>query len=170
MPAENPKPKRSKVSAGLLMYRVMVDGRLEVFLAHPGGPFFANKDTGAWSIPKGEVHGNEELLKTALREFEEETGIKPQGEYLSLGAITKKNGKIVHAWAFEGDCDKDKPIRSNTFTIEWPPHSGQKQEFPEIDQGAFFDCETAQQNINPAQAVLIERLKSLLGIKEKLRS
>jgi len=166
MPAENQKQHHSKVSAGLLMYRFN-GNTLEIFLGHPGGPFFAKKNEGAWSIPKGEVNPDEGLLQTALREFEEETGIKPTGEYLSLGHIKQKNGKIVHAWAFTGDCDNNKPIRSNTFTMEWPPHSGQKQEFPEIDQGAFFDSETAKQKINPAQAALIERLQALLEHKSK---
>lgn len=166
MPAKNQKQHRSKVSAGLLVYRLN-GSALEIFLGHPGGPFFAKKDAGVWSIPKGEVDGDEDLLQTALREFEEETGIKPEGEYLSLGHIKQKNGKIVHAWAFAGDWDKNKPIRSNTFTMEWPPHSGQKQEFPEIDQGAFFDSETAKQKINPAQVALIERLQTLLEHKPR---
>jgi predicted NUDIX family NTP pyrophosphohydrolase len=164
MPAENKKQRHSKLSAGLLMYRFN-DNALEIFLGHPGGPFFAKKDKGVWSIPKGEVDADEDLLQTALREFEEETGLKPEGEYLSLGHIKQKNGKIVHAWAVAGDWDKNKPIRSNTFTMEWPPHSGQKQEFPEIDQGAFFDSETAKQIINPAQVTLIERLQTLLENK-----
>ena len=166
MPAKNQKQHRPKVSAGLLVYRLN-GSALEIFLGHPGGPFFAKKDAGVWSIPKGEVDGDEDLLQTALREFAEETGIKPEGEYLSLGHIKQKNGKIVHAWAFAGDWDKNKPIRSNTFTMEWPPHSGQKQEFPEIDQGAFFDSETAKQKINPAQVALIERLQTLLEHKGK---
>lgn len=166
MPAKNQKQHHSKVSAGLLVYRLN-GSALEIFLGHPGGPFFAKKDAGVWGIPKGEVAGDEDLLQTALREFEEETGIKPKGEYLSLGHIKQKNGKIVHAWAFAGDWDKNKPIRSNTFTMEWPPHSGQKQEFPEIDQGAFFDSETAKQKINPAQVALVERLQTLLEHKGK---
>ena len=157
----------AKVSAGLLMYRLRDGGALEIFLCHPGGPFFAHKDAGVWSIPKGEVDADENLLQTALREFEEETGIKPEGEYLPLGKIKQKNGKIVHAWAFAGDWDKNEPIRSNTFTMEWPPHSGQKQEFPEIDQGAFFEIEIAKQKINPAQALLIERLQILLQHKPR---
>ena len=166
MRAKNQKPRRSQVSAGLLIFRFN-GGALEFFLVHPGGPFFAKKDEGVWGIPKGEVDAHEDLLQTALREFEEETGIKPTGEYISLGHIKQKNGKIVHAWAVAGDWDKTKPIRSNTFTIEWPPHSGQQQEFPEIDQGRFFDTETARQKINPAQVRLIERLQKLLGQEEK---
>jgi predicted NUDIX family NTP pyrophosphohydrolase len=165
MPAENKNQQRSRVSAGLLMYRLNGNA-LEVFLGHPGGPFFAKKNEGVWSIPKGEVDADEDLLQTALREFEEETGIKPKGEYISLGHIKQKNGKIVHAWAFKGDWDKNKPIRSNTFTMEWPPHSGQQQEFPEIDQCAFFDSETARKKINPAQIALIERLQTLLEHKD----
>lgn len=162
---ENQKQRQSVVSAGLLMYRFN-RGALEIFLGHPGGPFFAKKDEGAWSIPKGEVGADEDLLQTAVREFEEETGVKPKGEYVSLGHIRQKNGKIVHAWAVKGDWDNTKPIRSNTFTIEWPPHTGKKQEFPEIDRGAFFDSKTARQKINPAQIPLIERLQALLRHNE----
>jgi len=167
MPPESQKQHRSLVSAGLLMYRLK-GGTLEIFLCHPGGPFFAKKNEGVWSIPKGEVEADEDLLQTALREFEEETGIKPEGEFISLGHIKQKNGKIVHAWAFVGDWSEDKAIKSNTFTLEWPPQSGQKQEFPEIDQGVFFESETAKQKINPAQVALIERLQTLLEHTGKL--
>ena len=158
------KTRRGKISAGLLMYR-RHNNRLEVFLVHPGGPFFAKKDEGVWSIPKGEVEGKEELLKTAVREFTEETGIQPKGKFLPLDPIRQKNGKIVYAWAFEGDIDPQKPIKSNTFVLEWPPHSGQFQEFPEIDRGEFFDWEIAQKKINPAQVPLLEQLKSNLDRK-----
>lgn len=149
-----------KISAGLLMYRVR-DGRLEVFLVHPGGPFFQKKDLGAWSIPKGEIAEGEEPIVAASREFEEETNTKPQGKLLSLGCITQKSGKIVHAWAFEGDCDPAL-IRSNTFLMEWPPRSGKKQEFPEIDRADFFDMETAKAKINEAQVTFLENLGTLL--------
>lgn len=159
--AKNQKRSQKRISAGLLMYRFN-GPMLEVFLGHPGGPFFAKKDIGVWSIPKGEVDENEDLLQTAVREFEEETGIKPKGKYFSLGHIKQKNGKIVHAWAFQGARDNNKPIKSNTFTLEWPPQSGLIQEFPEIDRGAFFDSETAGQKINPAQIPFVERLKDVL--------
>jgi predicted NUDIX family NTP pyrophosphohydrolase len=167
MRAENQKQHHSPVSAGLLMYRLK-GGALEIFLCHPGGPFFAKKNEGVWSIPKGEVEADEDLLQTALREFEEEIGIKPEGEFISLGHIKQKNGKIVHVWAFAGDWDEDKAIKSNSFTLEWPPHSGQNQEFPEIDQGAFFETEPAKQKINPAQVALIDRLQTLLKHEGKL--
>jgi predicted NUDIX family NTP pyrophosphohydrolase len=137
MRAENQKQHHSQVSAGLLMYRLK-GGALDIFLCHPGGPFFTKKDAGVWSIPKGEVDADENLLQTALREFEEETGIKPEGAYLPLGHIKQKNGKIVHAWAFAGDWNKDKPIRSNTFSMEWPLHSGQKPVIPPNAPGCFF--------------------------------
>ena len=153
---------RSKASAGLLLY-CRKDGRPLVFLVHPGGPYWANKDSGSWSIPKGEIEGDEEPLVTALREFREETGIEPQGPFLALGSVTQKAGKVVHAWAFEGPYLSDRPIRSNTFTIEWPPGSGTLREFPEIDRAAFFDAETAKIKINPAQVAFIERLESLLS-------
>ena len=155
------KPQRKKVSAGLLMYRIK-SGLLEVFLVHPGGPFFAKKDEGVWSIPKGEIEAEEDFLKAAIREFEEETGLKPTGEFLPLGKIKQKGGKIVYAWAFKGDCDENQPIQSNTFRIEWPPHSGKQKEFPEIDRAEFFEAETAKRKINPAQIILIERLQSFL--------
>lgn len=157
-----PRHKRSRVSAGLLMYRVR-DGRLEVFLAHPGGPFFVNKDDGAWGIPKGEPEPGDDLLTTALREFHEETGLEAKGEVLPLGSIKQRGGKTVHAWAFEGEYDESQPIRSNLFTIEWPPRSGRQQEFPEADRAAFFDVDTAKRKIKPAQDELIDRLQALLG-------
>ena len=127
-----------KESAGLLMYRA-AGGALEVFLAHPGGPLFRNKDDGAWTIPKGEIDGDDEPLATAQREFEEETGITPRGEYRSLGSVRQKGGKLVRAWAFAcpDGYDDSKPIRSNTFTMEWPPRSGKQQEFPEVDAARF---------------------------------
>lgn len=164
MTSSDSKPKRNRprVSAGLLMYRVK-DGRLEVFLAHPGGPFFANKDEGAWGIPKGEPEPGDDLLSTALREFKEETGLEAKGELLPLGSIKQRGGKTVHAWAFEGEYDESQPIRSNLFTMEWPPRSGRQQEFPEADRAAFFDVETAKRKIKPAQDELIDRLRALLG-------
>jgi predicted NUDIX family NTP pyrophosphohydrolase len=155
----------AKESAGLLMYRKQ--GTLvEFLLVHPGGPFWAGKDAGAWTIPKGELHENEAPLAAARREFEEELGFAPQGNFLELKSVKQKSGKIVHAWAFEGDCDPGK-ISSNLFTIEWPPRSGQMREFPEIDRAGFFGLEQAREKINPAQAAFLDELKeklpSLLG-------
>jgi predicted NUDIX family NTP pyrophosphohydrolase/SHS2 domain-containing protein len=148
-----------EVSAGLLMYR-MRDGSLECFLAHPGGPLFANKDDGAWSIPKGLVEPGEDPRQTAVREFEEETGIHPRGELTPLGSVRQKSGKIVHAWAFAGDWDPARGIRSNTFEMEWPPHSGRRAPFPEIDRAEFFSCEAARRKVNAAQRSFIDRLES----------
>ena len=138
-----------RLSAGLLMYRTAAN-RLEVLLVHPGGPFFRNKDDGVWSIPKGEPGPGEDLLLTAQREFGEETGLKPAGPFVPLKPVKQKGGKVVHAWAFEGDCDP-AAIQSNTFTMEWPPKSGQQMQFPEVDRADFFDMGTATQKINPAQ-------------------
>jgi predicted NUDIX family NTP pyrophosphohydrolase len=152
----------SKISAGLLMYRRRPEG-LEVFLAHPGGPFFRNKDDGAWSIPKGEVDGEEDLLSAAKREFEEETGLVPTSPLIALSPIKQKSGKTVHAWAFEGDCDPAK-IVSNSFELEWPPRSGKRQTFPEIDRAEFFDLATAAVKINPAQAALLDELAERLAV------
>jgi len=147
----------ARQSAGLLMYHFR-NGKLEVLLVHPGGPYFRKKDEGAWSIPKGLMEKDEEPLSAALREFEEETGIKPAGPYLDLGTVRQKSGKIVHAWAFQGDWDSSRPIHSNEFEMEWPPHSGKKQRFPEIDRAGFFTPEEAKKKINPAQAAFIDRL------------
>ena len=152
-----------RLSAGLLMYRIK-DGAIQVLLAHPGGPFFRNKDEGAWSIPKGEPDGEEDLRATAQREFEEETGVKPAGPFIPLRAVKQKGGKVVHAWAFQGDCDP-QAIQSNTFTMEWPPKSGQQQEFPEIDRAEFFDLAMARKKIKAGQERLIEELEALLGRK-----
>jgi len=157
-----------RISAGLLMYRIR-DGVLQVLLAHPGGPLFRNKDEGAWSIPKGEIEPGEDLLDAAQREFEEETGIKPSGPFVPLASIQQKGGKIVHAWAFEGDCDPAS-IKSNTFTMEWPPRSGQQGEFPEIDRAAFFDLETAKRKIKAAQWGLVTELEMLLRNEGRLKN
>ena len=148
-------------SAGLLMY-TMKEGILKVFLAHPGGPFFNNKDDGFWSLPKGLIEKNEEYLRTAIREFKEETGITPEGEFLPLGSIKQKNGKIVYAWAFAVGNDENRFIESNTFKLEWPPHSGEIHEFPEIDRAEFFTVEIARKKINEAQIELITRLEKHL--------
>jgi len=150
-------------SAGLLMYRTS-QGTLEVLLAHPGGPYFANKDDGAWTIPKGEPETDEDLLVTAQREFEEETGVQPAGTYVALKPVKQKGGKIVHAWAFEGDCDPGA-LHSNTFAMEWPPKSGRRQAFPEIDRAEFFDLETARRKIKLGQEGLLDELESLVSKK-----
>jgi predicted NUDIX family NTP pyrophosphohydrolase len=149
----------SKVSAGLLMYRIR-DGEREFLLAHPGGPFWKNQDDGAWTIPKGEIHEGEEPLVAAQREFEEEIGFKPEGQFLPLTPITQKSGKIVHAWAFEGDCDT-ACIRSNTFEMEWPPKSGRFQTYPEVDRVCFFRIVEAKCKINPAQAAFLQKLETI---------
>jgi predicted NUDIX family NTP pyrophosphohydrolase len=152
-----------QVSAGLMMYTIK-DDKLKVFLVHPGGPFFKNKDNGYWSIPKGLVEGNEDLLKTARREFEEETGIVPEGEFIPLGTVIQKNNKTVHAWAFEINNDTAVSVKSNLIELEWPPKSGRRQKFPEIDKGEFFTEEAAKEKINPAQVEFIERLKNQLDL------
>ena len=149
-----------RLSAGLLMYRVF-DGALEVLLAHPGGPLFRKKDEGFWSIPKGEPKPGEDLLVAAQREFEEETGVKPTGPFVPLTPIQQKGGKIVHAWAFQGDCDP-QAVRSNTFTMEWPPHSGSRAEFPEIDRVEFFGLAMAGKKIKFGQEKLVKELERIL--------
>jgi len=147
----------AKISAGVLLYRVR-DGELEFLLAHPGGPFWEERDLGAWTIPKGEVQAGEQPFEAALREFEEEIGFGPQGNFAELKPIVQKSGKIVHAWAVEGDCDPTQ-IRSNLFSMEWPPKSGQYQQCPEVDRAAFFRMDQARQKINPAQIPLLEELQ-----------
>jgi predicted NUDIX family NTP pyrophosphohydrolase len=143
------------------MYRIR-SGSIQVLLAHPGGPFFRNKDEGAWSIPKGEIEPEEDLLAAAQREFEEETGLNPEGPFTSLAPVKQQGGKIVHAWAFEGDCDPGALV-SNAFTMEWPPKSGRQVEFPEIDKAEFFDLDVARFKINSAQVSLIDELEHCLG-------
>ncbi len=150
----------STPSAGLLLYR-RAPGRLEVFLAHPGGPFWQNRDAGAWTIPKGVAEEGEDTLAAACREFEEETGVLPIGPFLPLGSIRQKAGKLVHAWAWEGDADPDQ-ITSNTMQAEWPRGSGRLLTFPEVDRCAWFDLAAAREKINPAQAELIDRLELAL--------
>jgi predicted NUDIX family NTP pyrophosphohydrolase len=150
---------RVRESAGLLLYRTS-RGRLEVLLAHPGGPFWATREAGAWTIPKGGIHPGEDPLATAIREFTEETGFDPCGPYEPLGHIVQRSGKIVHAWAFEGDCD---PLRLTSITThtEWPPRSGRFIEIPEIDKVAFFTIDDGKAAINVAQAELLDRLQLL---------
>lgn len=142
------------------MYRVC-GGQVEVLLVHPGGPFFRNKDEGHWSVPKGEPEPGEDLLAAARREFREETGLTAIGPLRPLAPITQKGGKAVHAWAFAGDCDP-AAIVSNTFVIEWPPHSGRQATFPEIDRAEFFTLEQARSKIKPAQTPLLEELAAML--------
>ena len=146
------------------MYRRAAGGALQVLLVHPGGPWFANKDEGAWSIPKGEPNEGEELIDTARREFQEETGVKlSDPELVPLGQVKQKADKVVHAWAFEGDCDTGK-IVCNTFRMQYPPGSGQWRIFPEVDRAAFYDLAAAREKINPAQAAFLDRLTEALGI------
>ncbi|PYL09753.1 MAG: hypothetical protein DME33_03215 [Verrucomicrobia bacterium] len=174
--------RRSRVSAGLLMFRRKNDA-LEVLLVHPGGPFFQRKDDGAWTIPKGEASPGEDLFARARTEFEEELGISPpacakppsrksygepgatagrSGDWIALGSIKQKGGKTVYAWAFEGDLPGSFELKSNTFEIEWPPRSGKLKEFPEIDRAEFFPEEIARRKINPAQAPFLDRLRAAL--------
>jgi predicted NUDIX family NTP pyrophosphohydrolase len=145
----------AKRSAGILLHR---NGGSEVLLVHPGGPFWAKKDLGVWSIPKGEHDEGEDGLACALREFEEETGTRlPPGGLTDLGSIKQRGGKVVRAWAAEGDLDA-AGVRSNTFTMEWPPRSGRQREFPEVDRAEWFSLEEARKRINPAQAEFLDRL------------
>jgi predicted NUDIX family NTP pyrophosphohydrolase len=146
----------SKKSAGLLVYRLR-NGELEVLLVHPGGPFWAKKDEGAWSIPKGEIAENEDSLKAAKREFFEETGFEADGNFIALTPVKQASGKWVYAWAVEGDCDAGA-IKSNTFSMEWPPRSGDKKEFPEVDRAGWFPLEAARQKILKGQVSLLEEL------------
>ncbi len=151
-------------TAGILVYRHKND-QLQVFLVHNGGPYFARRDKGFWTIPKGKIEDGEDVLSTAKREFEEETGLQmPEGELLDLGKIKQVNNKEVQAWAVEGDLDPTK-ISSNTFEIEWPPKSGQKQSFPEIDRGEWLDLTQAAIKINAGQGELLKRLADHFGQK-----
>lgn len=150
-------------SAGLLVYRGTADV-LEVFLVHPGGPFWARKDLGAWSIPKGEISPDEDPLPAARREFEEETGSAVEGPTLALGEIRQAGGKRVQAWAVRGDLDASQ-VRSNTFEIEWPPRSGRMRAFPEVDRAAWFAIDEARRRILPSQAPLLDRLLAALATR-----
>lgn len=147
---------KSRTSAGLLMYRRAGD-RVEVLLVHPGGPYYRNKDEGAWSIPKGEIEPGEDPLDAAVREFGEETGLVAGGPFLALAPVRQKGGKVVHAWAFEGDCDPGA-IVCNTFSMEWPPRSGRQSEFPEVDRAGFFGPDEARRKVNAGQVSLIDEL------------
>ncbi|MEO6722781.1 MAG: NUDIX domain-containing protein [Ferruginibacter sp.] len=151
-----------KKSAGILLYRL--SGKTpEFFLVHPGGPFWKNKDAGAWSVPKGEFTDDEDPLEAAKREFEEETGMKCTGKFIALDAIKQKSGKIVLAWALEKDIDPTL-IKSNTFKLEWPPKSGNMLDVPEIDKGGWFSLNEATQKINPSQAAFLDQLISKLNL------
>jgi predicted NUDIX family NTP pyrophosphohydrolase len=149
----------AKTSAGILMYRRR-SGAVEVFLVHPGGPFWKNKDLGAWMIPKGEFDEGEDPLEVAVREFEEETGTKLEGPFTALTPIVQKGGKIVKAWACEGDLDAEG-IESNTFSMEWPPGSGRTAEFPEVDRAMWFGLEEAKDKLLPSQLPLLEELEGM---------
>lgn len=153
-----------KQSAGLLMYRRR-GGVLEVFLVHPGGPFYAAKDEGVWSIPKGEFSAGEDPLTAALREFTEETGFEAEAPFRALTPVQQRSGKVVHAWAVEGDVDAGA-IRSNTFAMEWPPKSGRQKDFPEADRAGWFTAPEAKGKLLPAQIPLLEELQHLLDEPE----
>jgi predicted NUDIX family NTP pyrophosphohydrolase len=148
-----------KKSAGILMYRQR-QGKLQVLLAHPGGPFWKNKDAGAWTIPKGEI-GDEDPLAAAQREFFEETGFEVAGDFIPLTAITQKNGKLVQAWAVQGDLDETQ-VKSNEFELQWPPGSGRRMMVPEVDRAEWFGVDEAVKRINPAQAALVRELQNKL--------
>jgi predicted NUDIX family NTP pyrophosphohydrolase len=145
-----------KQSAGILLFRGS-KAELEVFLVHPGGPFWAKKDAGAWSIPKGEYSGDENALAAAKREFQEETGVAINGDFISLGKVKQTGGKVVEAWAVEHDLDP-ATLTSNTFNLEWPPRSGKIREFPEVDAGAWFSLAVARVKIVKAQEEFLTRL------------
>jgi predicted NUDIX family NTP pyrophosphohydrolase len=150
----------SLVSAGLLMFSR--NNGLKVFLAHPGGPFFKNKDIGSWTIPKGLKEGEEDSLITAQREFQEETGIKPEGPYIELGSVKSKSGKNLYVWAFERAMEAVE-IESNLFTMEWPPKSGRIQSFPEIDKAEWFSIEEGEKKINQYQKAFLSRLTEMVN-------
>jgi predicted NUDIX family NTP pyrophosphohydrolase len=154
----------AKRSAGLLMY-VYKNSDLKIFLVHPGGPYFVKKDEGSWSIPKGLIEDNEDSLDTAIREFEEETGLTPVGDFFPIGEVTLKSGKVIYAWAFEGTNDNDFIFKSNLFEMEWPPKSGKKDNFPEVDKFGFFSVKEAKKKINISQIPLIDNLIKYLKNK-----
>lgn len=155
---------KHRQSAGLLLYRESA-GRIEVFLVHPGGPFWRNKDQKAWSIPKGEIEAGADALATALREFVEETGFAvPDGEPLPLAPVKQAGGKTVHAWCLQGNVDATR-VRSNAFMLEWPPKSGTLREFPEVDKAAWFSLDAARTKLHAGQVPLIAQLEELLACK-----
>lgn len=150
----------AKISSGILLYRI-IQSSAEILLVHPGGPFFARKDDGSWTIPKGELIDDEDPLHAAIREFEEETGYKPAGNFIALPAIKQKGGKIVQCWAVSGDLDP-AAIVSNTFEMEWPPRSGKRKSFPEVDRAAWFSIPEARQKINERQVDFINKLLEVI--------
>ena len=150
----------NKLSAGIVLYRLQ-SGEVEVFLVHPGGPFWARKDEGAWSIPKGEYEAGEDPLTVARREFREETGFDIEGTFHPLTALKQPSGKVVSAWAVEGDVDATA-LTSNTFTLEWPPKSGKTRAFPEVDRGAWFNLPTARVKLQPGQRGFLDQLQCLV--------
>lgn len=154
--------RNARISAGLLLYRRSGSG-IELFLAHPGGPFWRRREIGAWTVPKGIIEDGEDPLTAARREFEEETGIVPVGPFLPLGSIRQKAGKTVHAWAWEGDADPGA-IRSNEMEVEWPRGSGVRRNYPEVDRCGWFEPDSAREKINAAQAELIDRLLIALDL------
>jgi predicted NUDIX family NTP pyrophosphohydrolase len=152
-----------KISAGILVYRVTPRG-LEVFLVHPGGPFWAKRDLGAWSIPKGEVEEGAGLLETAKREFREETGFPIDGDFIELTPLRQPSGKLIHAWAINGEVDASR-VNSNTFSMEWPPRSGKQQEFPEVDRGQWFALPEAFERLLPGQRGFLVELVQKVGVR-----
>jgi predicted NUDIX family NTP pyrophosphohydrolase len=157
---------RHKTSSGLLMYR-HARRELEVFIAHPGGPYFAHSDVDCWSIPKGEVEPGESLLETAMREFKEEVGLEPKPPYLELGSVRQRSGKIVYAWGFEGDWDESQPIQSSPFELEWPTGSGKMAQFPEVDRADFFTLDRARRRLKMAQHPFLDRLVDQLALLQR---
>ena len=155
----------AKKSAGILLYRIMNE-KMEVMLVHPGGPFWAKKDAGVWSVPKGEFNEEESTLEAARRECKEETGTEISGEFLELSPVKLKSGKIIYAFALEHDLDTSS-IQSNTFEMEWPPKSGKKKKFPEVDKGEWFDTVTAREKLNQGQAAFIDELIEKLKIRHQ---
>lgn len=151
---------KKKLSAGILLYRLS-GGEVQVFLVHPGGPFWAGKDNGAWSLPKGEYGQGDDPLATARREFSEETGSQVTGLFHPLSPVRQPSGKLVSVWVVEGDLDAST-VKSNTFSLEWPPHSGKAQEFPEVDCGGWFDIATARTKLQPGQGAFLDQLLLLL--------
>jgi len=151
---------RKKISAGILIYR-FASGVLEVFLVHPGGPFWAKRDQGSWSVPKGEVDEGAGLLETAQREFREETGLPIEGEFIELTPLRQPSGKLVHAWAVNGEIDTSR-VESNTFSMEWPPHSGKQQQFPEVDRAQWFAMPEAFEKLLPGQRGFLEELEQMV--------
>jgi predicted NUDIX family NTP pyrophosphohydrolase len=152
----------TKTSGGILLYRLR-DGAVEVFLVHPGGPFWAKKDAGAWSIPKGEFEAGEDALEAAKREFSEETGSAIAGDFIALSPVKQASGKIVRAWAVRGDIDA-AAIASNTFEMQWPPRSGVTREFPEVDRGGWFSLAVAREKLVSPQRALLDELRAMIGI------